>query len=223
MGSGGCPGSPSTSWPGTEILMEPCGGSTWASWSSPPSLPFSSDSVPPLGGSCTTVLVQHSLKCYSLPSCMGVLPSQSLCLGGHKDQEGGKPAARHPASPSVCHQNVLLSQRGLRGQRAVPSVRPISSFFWHRQRTPHLGGIFSYTPWPSLPPRLIPAGSSSSGKPWSFPSRSLSSAVLLPMRCCSFGAQIRLSPPHLFHSICSSVLSPEISAPADVLCTLKNI
>lgn len=73
------------------------------------------------------------------------------------------------------------------------------------------------------PPTLIPAGSSSSGKSWSFPSRSLGSAVLLPVLYLLLWCPIQAISPHLFHSICSSVLSPEISAPADVLCTLKNI
>lgn len=194
--------------------MEPRDGSAWASWCSPPSSPSSSDSVPSL------VALGPARPRMLLAPPRGVLPSRSLCLGEIKTRRG---EARCQTSRFTQHLPPKCPAPAPR-QQAVPSMLPISSFFWHRQHTPHLAGIFSYTPWPSLPPpTLIPAGSSSSGKSWSFPSRSLGSAVLLPVLYLLLWCPIQAISPHLFHSICSSVLSPEISAPADVLCTLKNI
>lgn len=91
---GGCPGSPSTSWPGAEIQMEPRDGSAWASWCSPPSSPSSSDSVPSL------VALGPARPRMLLAPPRGVLPSRSLCLGEIKTRRGESQVPDTPLHPA---------------------------------------------------------------------------------------------------------------------------
>lgn len=166
------------------------------------------------------LLVQHGLGCYSLPSSTGDAAFPISVPGGNKDQEGGSQVPDIPLHPASATKMSCSSSKAAGCSLHAPHF----IIFLAQAAHPTPGWDFFLHPLAEpAPPTLIPAGSSSSGKSWSFPSRSLGSAVLLPVLYLLLWCPIQAISPHLFHSICSSVLSPEISAPADVLCTLKNI
>lgn len=150
----------------------------------------------------------------------GVLPSRSLCLGEIKTRRG----------KASC-QTSRFTQHLPPKCPAVPAPRaagcslhaPHFIIFLAQAAHPTPGWDFFLHPLAEPGPHADPCWKQ---QQWEV----LVLSFLQPWLCCPAACAVLLLwcpiqaiSPHLFHSICSSVLSPEISAPADVLCTLKNI